>query len=563
MSFLNRIKPFFAAWLIAASASFLACPADAGMVQVGLLSFAPLQTDGGKASAHEKAQEMIDEATRNAEARGGGDTVKAELIKILNREARLGMNGYISPDGMIRPVDGHHKILAIAEVMQNYGIDPRQVDFSVNIKKDYSHKSWATFARDMQEKNLGYFSPEVLRASQRRGESLGDLYEHGLPRDFESLRDSPMRSAVGRLFDSLGIKGSSFRPYIQFLLGDQLASYGVRVAPGEEFDDGAQARIIDQLFFGPHHAEMQNTLISNALPEQRAAIRSELVKTVKRLATQRDLNDGQLNVACMRNALQRAVQGAAENALPALIPLPTEPEAYQSLLNRASGDFIDQTDLKGVGKRVNALVDTKKPKFAGPDKKLLKATRKKALALRSAYRLLTNDRWMPPSFKDFTKDLGELNDEISKWDMKKKPSDALVKLAKKIQKDLAKSKSFTRGYESASAEGFLAIQRANLENLKRWVNNPRLTVDEYHDIRKSIRDYMYLFDLLNNETPKQEYASVQGFLAVLSKRMGGIKDGLLNNDDGKPHGDEPTQIDPDSRRELLDFVALIERSLGN
>ena len=248
--------------------------AGKGPKDVSIKEMAPLQTDAGLAEAHDKAESWIAEANLRAKERGV--PVRDELVKILNRKGSAGYTAYISPDGKYRPNDGHHKVIAAREIMKRFRIDPSEVKWSLNVEGDYRGESWEKFAREMERRGIGYFSKEVLEESAKRGESLGELYRRHLPDNFLEVHNSPMRSAIGRLFDILGIKGSAFNPYIQFFEGDLMEDAGVEVKSGEEFSPKTQTRLQSELFEGKLSRELQRTLLSKVLPERKAEIDAKL-----------------------------------------------------------------------------------------------------------------------------------------------------------------------------------------------------------------------------------------------------------------------------------------------
>ena len=83
-----------------------------------------------------------------------GISIKKAILGVIRKQASVGVNSYIDPDGRVCPDDGHHKILTILKAMQVYGINTKRIEIKVSIESenDFRNKSWEDFAQRMHDK---------------------------------------------------------------------------------------------------------------------------------------------------------------------------------------------------------------------------------------------------------------------------------------------------------------------------------------------------------------------------------------------------------------------------
>ncbi|MGZ3707511.1 MAG: ParB-like protein [Bdellovibrionota bacterium] len=247
--------------------------ARAELVAIDFPNLAPLQMEAGKAEAHHKAEEWLAEARANAAK--SGRSLRDEVITVISKRRPKDFRVYISPDGKYRPDDGHHKVLATRELMRDYQIGPELVEWKMNVQADFRGKTWDDFASAMQQKQVGYFPPELVEQIRAAGGSPGDLFRR-LPADFSKIGDSPMRTAMGALYDSLSLEGEYFKPYSQFYLGEELARDGITLKPGEESAPSTIRMLQQYLLKDPRGRKHLEFLIAMANPKDLGTIHSAI-----------------------------------------------------------------------------------------------------------------------------------------------------------------------------------------------------------------------------------------------------------------------------------------------
>ncbi len=512
--------------------------------------FAPLQTDVGFAEAKKKAEEWFERAL-NISIQKHIPVVDA-VFETLKREANLMIFVYRSPDGKYRPTDAHHRILAAKTIMDRFSmpLDMLVWDVLVIDGGDFSNRSWKEFAEALEPLGLAYFSPKVLNESIASGESLADRFQKRLGNSFDDLRNNPLRSAIGGMFDVLGLEGSAFEPQVQLLLGERFEKLGFTARSGREYSPVTQEKLLTALFSEANKSVLYDFLISKALAENK-------------LTVQRKLAQGATFVKSGHLCNSLSIAESTSSGLPSLIVWPASRSLFTQLFTQ-SHDGAQDLDLNRANEIIRSLANGKRGDFNASDKKFLKRVRQTALSLRSSYRLLSDQHEVPEAYRDFVKALGELNDAIALWNLGNKPAPELVDAANRVKSAMKKG-ILDDEFNPSSKRSFFDYQLELITRAERYVYPSELTVRKYHDLRKIIRDFKFLFTLLNENNWTPEYEATTRLLARLSKRMGTIKDGFLLEKPkrGVDPNDLKTAIDPVSKREILDFIDLMKRSLNS
>jgi hypothetical protein len=180
--------------------------------KVAVRDFKPSQMELGRASAHEYYDEWREKAA--AKHMSLKKYVNKVVVKHINREP---LPVVIDPQGNVRNTDGHHRIEALREVEAATGA---HFSLKIDVIKDYRGYDQAKYARHFTGTlGKGRFTPEVA--------ALGpEARVAALPNSYRRMLDSPMRSAVGKLFDRLKIKDATFIDYVEFKFGEKLVKAG-------------------------------------------------------------------------------------------------------------------------------------------------------------------------------------------------------------------------------------------------------------------------------------------------------------------------------------------------
>jgi hypothetical protein len=391
-------------------------------------------------------------------------------------------------------------------------------------------------------------------------------YYKNLPISFDQMHDLPMRSALGKFFDTTGIKGSEFTPYVQFKLGEKLSDLGITVKAGEEFSPETQQKISDAFFTGDHSNALLADLSKDALPDKRQKIETILQKAktlalapAAHVAEEEGSHVGGAGAVGVENTCSTRYAAIGKGLEDISLKLPHSDSAITDLLEMANKNCASAVDLKRLASVLKQLKDGEK--LSGADIEFLKNTRKELLNLRSAIKLLGNEdakNELSP-FRSFVRDLGELNDKIAIWDFKGKVPKEIQSAAKDLTKNVGDI-SFEGKIPAKSFQEFSAFQQKYLSWIRNSIDDPKLTVGEYHDVRKAIRDYKGLLTLMMEKNPSRETNLALQQVTLLSKRLGKFKNGLMATKDGnvtKKLLEQNTQFDADSKKDIEKFLHAI------
>ena len=543
------MAPFFVAAILFSSLCV------AGDKKFTLDDLAPDQREVGMAEVHEKADEILAEAQLTAKTRGS--SVQSEVIKILNEKLQQDVRAYISPDGKVRIVDSHHKVMAARELMEREKIPASKIQFEADIEKDFRGDKWSRYA-EYREKHDPTYIPEAVRAKLDEA-GIVQFYKD-LPTDFTELKNSPMRSAVGKAFDDLDIKGSQFEPFMQFRVGEKLSELGITVKAGEEFNPKVQSAIHKAIFQEGAKSSLYKFILSSALPNQKAKV-AEAMEHGSLLASAQILPDsssggggGSFGGTCSEGFAKIA---SKDLRLPKFT-LPKDSELFMGFMADAEKKFSSQVNLKELDRILKKLANNEG--LTKADKVFLKEARKSSLTLRSAIKLFGSEETLDHAdpFRRMVKNLGALNDDLEDWDFKGKVPKAIRKGADNLR-DLLKDGLISGKVVAKSTEEFLEEQREYLAWIGDLLKKDSISVEQYHDLRKTVRDYRGMLELFFKVNPSVENKTVLDFLIRLSKRMGTVKDGLLAQEGNeKALLQSATRIDDDSKADLEKFLNMMK-----
>jgi CHAD domain-containing protein len=451
-------------------------------------------------------------------------------------------------------------------------------------ENDFQGKNWEQFAARIDELGLGQLSPEQQAISDGLGETPGQRIKR-LPQTFQAMSDSPMRSATGRIFDLLGIKGSSFNAVVQFKLGQILTAGGVIVAKGAEFSDETIGRLLFEVFAGPRAQEIRAALLANALEAQRDVIVEQFDLTQRRyLRIRADLNRGISFIADGAGPAVQGVEARTANVftsmrngtftvLPKTIGLSRDMAFYGEIFRSVQGNVMQAMAHGDLSDLLGKVADQGIDHLSRSEKKRLKQLRKNTLQLRAAYRFFSDDKSAPDQLDEFSFQLGQLNDQIAKWQSGRQSPKAIQKTAQGVRKILDKNRNlFGRQIEIASLPDFVKFNRERLAKIEKVLYDRvdkkiagyTMSVDDYHMVRRRIREFAYFFDMLLDQNGDATLDIMASMTFKLSYDMGQIKDGLTIGkaaDKYKNPGARPTQIDPDSRALIEKLIVIMKASL--
>jgi hypothetical protein len=239
---------------------------------------APLQSHAGMAEVKTKFEDFNDEAKLVASIKG--QPARDAAWSIIVRESNTTVEGYIDPEGVLRPADAHHKLLAILKLMEDYGFPRESVEWKlkVPVENDFSGRSWEEFGKHIEDRGIRYLSSDEEDLSRQLGETPGQRIRR-IPTEFDLMKNSPMRSVTGRFFSLIGVKGTTLKPMAQFETErDLMHDLAVSPKAGGEYDTKLQGRILFLFFRSAQSETLTQNLIGRAHPELRGLVSDSLKK---------------------------------------------------------------------------------------------------------------------------------------------------------------------------------------------------------------------------------------------------------------------------------------------
>jgi hypothetical protein len=526
--------------------------APAKVRDLTLEEIAPDQAFAGFGEVNAKAQEWSAAARR--QVKGEGSSFEDALLRIVNKDLQQDVTAVVSPDGLVHITDAHHRVLAARKVLTDAGIPLKKAEVSVDVVKNFDGAKWNDYVK-WREKNLPTFIPAALHREEMTTAQLVDYYQK-LPTDFDKIEDLPMRSAVGKFFDELGIKGSAFEPFVQFRLGEELKAMGINVSAGEEYSFATQKKIRDAVFKGRDGPRLRKFLLSLASDEQGPAVTAALDR-MSYLVRHED-------PVALKSRSVDALYGKLSpdtDVTEISLPIPGNKTLIKKILLGSQERYAERVDPARLRKILKAIRDGEE--LSGTDVNYLKASRKAALNLKSAIKLLGSDSTKEDfaDFLDFTTTLGNLNDRIQKWSKKGRFPDKLRDAAKKTL-GLLDKKVGEADLTSATLAQFRARNAATLAWIKETIAQKTLSVGDYHKLRRRVRDYMGLMEIVDTQEPSPETTASLQYLRTLNKKMGKFKDGLgipVGPGAEKEFDKSMTKIDPETKKDLKSLVGMLSQ----
>jgi CHAD domain-containing protein len=271
------------------------------------------------------------------------------------------------------------------------------------------------------------------------------------------------------------------------------------------------------------------------------------------------------------------------------LPLPKTPEEVSQLLEDAQKRYVERVNLDKVEGLLKKLKDGKS--LDGDEIKYLKDARKSSLNLRSAILTLgtKNAKEAFESVRNYVTQLGNVNDRLGKLDddddvpkaLQEQAEDTLDIYKKIKRKNLLNAKIPARSPEElqqvnaeflkqlkgilARNKSLLALGKDTLRKIlkgKKAVDpSMRITIGEYHDVRKMLRDLMGVLQLITERNPSPEANAALNFVNQVQKKMGKMKDGFEIPVDEKAavkFDMHPTLIDASTQKDLESIEKMME-----
>lgn len=191
----------------------------------------PLQMEAGKRDAIEMMNRLRQEAMGTRAGPGGVRLLNPQPFEEYLRDFLISkpFPAVIMPDGLIYITDGHHRAMALGLAEESGFIRRNSAPPHLRIERNYLAEgiSFEDAAADLHRQNKVYFV-KAVRDRIAQGElTPGQAIQSHLPKSVEALRDNPLRSFMGKLFNELGFESDHFVNFIEFYTIDKLIERGI------------------------------------------------------------------------------------------------------------------------------------------------------------------------------------------------------------------------------------------------------------------------------------------------------------------------------------------------
>ncbi len=241
-------------------------------------------------------------------------------------------------------------------------------------------------------------------------------------------------------------------------------------------------------------------------------------------------------------------------ALPERLLVPLDEAEVSELFHLAHANWLEGSDFpkleailqKAAEKGIKGLSESQILK--------LKDWRRKASELRSAWALFDRDHAIPSGFGDFVRDFGRLNDAVA---------NDVNKMGKNYAKKLLEGDSFKdlatriRKFKPAEPATVLGKLVQNLKEVQRLMEAPTVTVEEFHEVRKLMKDAMNFYKLRGANRLTPEIYAAADWLHRLNLKLGELHDGWLAAalQEQVDHEKQRVAFPPEIARDIRKFVA--------
>ena len=181
-----------------------------------------------------------------------------------------------------------------------------------------------------------------------------------------------------------------------------------------------------------------------------------------------------------------------------VISLPESSQQYAALHAAAKAKFDRVANLGRIEGDLKLIAQGKVSELPAVELSYLRSARKGGLVLRASYRFFSRDNSAPRPLGNFVASFGDLNDEIEKlqkFTAKGTNTNTVHEQAQNVrEKALLLSESMRDRntwfeYLPAERDGFLGKWKKNVKKIGKFLDDPNLSIDDYHDLRKLIRDF--------------------------------------------------------------------------
>lgn len=227
--------------------------------------------------------------------------------------------------------------------------------------------------------------------------------------------------------------------------------------------------------------------------------------------------------------------------------LPHTEAEYRAIFDFSQAKYIRKVDFKKMEETLEEIIKNG-PKNVG-DKKLdrLKSDRILAQRVRGNYILFSADNVSPRGYHQFVRDLGYLNDAVIEGKGK-----VAREMAAKVLRHMKNGKHLPGNapFVPAGAGSITRFAERKFTEIEALLVRP-IDIHAYHDIKKDIRNFKFLFGVLNKHTPHPAYEDLGRQASHITDVLGDRKDIMFR--DASIDKNALVTIEPDMQAAIRKF----------
>lgn len=229
--------------------------------------------------------------------------------------------------------------------------------------------------------------------------------------------------------------------------------------------------------------------------------------------------------------------------------LPNKAEDFEELFRLAEDSYYKKIDFKDMKKLFKKVAEGGLKAITPDELKTLRKYRIYAQKVRGSYTLFSEGNARPKVYQKFVRDFGYLNDAL----IEGRSKDA-KKVAVKVLDHMSNDYHLTRplGFTPAQSGSIVQYSLKTFEWVEGSLGVP-IDLHHYHDVRKKIRDFKFLYGMLNKHYPNPDYVRLGEKAGNISDEMGAMKDILFTDNTLKKS--DKVVIDPKFEKAIREFIA--------
>lgn len=229
--------------------------------------------------------------------------------------------------------------------------------------------------------------------------------------------------------------------------------------------------------------------------------------------------------------------------------LPQTEDEYRAVFDFSQKKYLRKVDFKKMEETLEEIMKNGPKKVGESSLERLKSDRILAQRVRGNYILFSAENASPRGFHKFVRDLGYLNDAIIEGKSK-----VAREMAEKVLKHMREGKHLPENSpfipaKAGSIHQFAEKKFAEIEGL---LVKP-IDIHAYHDIKKDIRNFKFLFAVLNKHSPHPTYEDLGRQAAHITDVLGDRKDFLFR--DASVDKDALVTIEPNMQAAIRKFFS--------